>query len=86
MSKTSQALHLDYYALQRRLAEVGVEAAPAAAQQFVELPLRTAIAPVPQCRLEILDHDGGAVHLELAGWSAQDLATFVRSVSGRGNR
>lgn len=83
VSKTSQALHLDYYALQRRLAEIPVAAPQPAAQQFVELALPSAPAPSPHCRLEILDPEGGAVRLELAGWSAQDLAAFVRRIAGR---
>lgn len=83
VSKTSQFLHLDYYAVQRRLAEVLVEVPRPAAQQFVELALPSGATPTPHCRLEIRDRDGGAVRLEFAGWSAQDLATFVRTVTGR---
>jgi hypothetical protein len=84
VSKTSQVLHLDYYAVQRRLAVVSVDVPRPAAQQFVELSLPSGAAPTPQCRLEIGDRDGGAVRLEFAGWSAQDLASFVRMVTGRG--
>jgi hypothetical protein len=84
VSKTSQALHLDYYSLQRRLAEVPVETSPPVAQEFVELALPCTTAPTSQCRLEILAHDGAAVRVELAGWSPLDLATFVQRVTGRG--
>ena len=84
VSKTSQALHLDYYAVQRRLAEVSVEVPRPVAQQFVELALPSGATPTPQCRLEIRDLDGNPVSLELSGWSVPDLATFVRAVSGRG--
>lgn len=83
VSKTSQVLHLDYYAVQRRLAEVSVELPVPAAQQFVEVTLPAGATPTPQCRLEIRDRDGGAVRLEFAGWSAQELASFVRTVTGR---
>jgi hypothetical protein len=83
VSKTSQVLHLDYYAVQRRLAAGSVEAPSSAAQQFVELTLPSGSAPTQQCRLEIRDRDGGTVRLELSGWSAPDLATFVRTVTGR---
>ena len=82
VSKTSQALHLDYYALQRRLAEASIERPRPAAQQFVELSLPPGATSSPQCRLEIRDHDGSTVRLELSGWSAPDLATFVRAVTG----
>ncbi len=81
VSKTSQALRLDYYAVQRRLASS--ERAGSAAQQFVELELPSGGTSSPQCRLEIRDHDGGTVRLELAGWSMQELATLVRTVTGR---
>jgi len=80
----NQALRLDYYALQRRLAKVPAEAPPPAAQQFVELALPSAPPSPTPCRLEILAHDGAAVRVELAGWSPQDLATFVQRVTGRG--
>jgi len=84
VSKTSQVLHLDYYAVQRRLAEVSVEVPSSTAQQFVELALPSGSTPTPHCRLEIRDRDGSTVRLELSGWSAPDLATFVRTVTGRG--
>jgi len=86
VSKTSQTLHLDYYSVQRRLAEVSIERPRPAVQQFVELELAPGVtsSPSPQCRLEMRDHDGSTVRLELSGWSAPDLATFVRTVTGRG--
>ena len=84
VSKTSQVLHLDYYAVQRRLAEVSVEVPRPADQQFVELALPSCAALSPQCRLEMRDHDGSTVRLELCGWPAPDLAIFVRTVTGRG--
>jgi hypothetical protein len=85
VSKTSQTLHLDYYSVKRRLAEVSIERPGATAQQFVELELAPGVAWTanPQCRLEIRDHDGSTVRIELSGWSAPDLATFVRTVTGR---
>lgn len=83
VSKTSQVLHLDYYAVKRRLAEVSVEVPRPAAQQFVDVALPSGATLTAQCRLEIRDRDGGAVRLEFAGWSAQELASFVRTVTGR---
>jgi len=85
VSKTSQALHLDYYAVQRRLADDApcAEALPEAAQ-FVELTLPTVVhsPPSQQCRLELRDRDGGTVRLDLTGWPGPELAAFVRSVTG----
>jgi hypothetical protein len=81
VSKTSQTLHLDYYALQRRLAESEPKRSRAAAE-FIELSL-PASPQVPRCQLELSDAGGGALRIELSGLSAKDLATFVRTVSGR---
>ncbi|MEO6593817.1 MAG: hypothetical protein ABIP94_03595 [Planctomycetota bacterium] len=88
MSKTSQALRLDYYSVQRRLAEVPIRRPRVSAQQFVEIELAPGVttSPSPQCRLDMRDHDGSAVRLEFSGWSAPDLATFVRTVTGRDKR
>ena len=83
VSKTSQTLHLDYYAVKRRLAGVSVERPRPDTQQFVELALPACATSSPQCRLEMRDHDGSTVRLDLSGWSAPDLATFVRAVTGR---
>lgn len=83
VSKTSQVLHLDYYAVQRRLAEASVEVPRLTAPQFVEVALPSGVAPTRQCRLEIRDRDGGALRLEFAGWSVQELAGFVRAVTDR---
>ena len=81
VSKTSQTLHLDYYAVQRRLAETEPKR-PTVAAEFIELSL-PASAHVPRCQLEISDASGGAMRIELSGLSAKDLATFVRTVAGR---
>lgn len=88
VSKASQALHLDYYAVQRRLANETTVDAAAEATQFVELTLPTGASspPRPQCRLELRDRDGGTVRLDLSGWPGPELADFVRSVTGRDQR
>ena len=83
VSKTSQALHLDYYAVQRRLAEAAVQGPETTGQQFVELALWSGVKSSQHCRLELRDRDGGTVCLDLSGWSALDLASFVRTVVGR---
>lgn len=81
VSKTSQALHLDYYSLQRRLSETGpVRSTPVA--DFVELALPAAPREA-RCRLEIADAGGGSLRVDLSGLSASDLAIIVRAVAGR---
>jgi hypothetical protein len=80
-SKTSQVLHLDYYALQRRL--TGTEPATAiAGTEFVDVAL-PADARGSRCQLEIGDDGGGKLRVDVCGLSAKDLATFVRAVAGR---
>lgn len=88
VSKASQALHLDYYAVQRRLANETTLDAAAEATQFVELTLPTGAPapPRPQCRIELRDRDGGTVLLDLSGWPGPELAAFVRLVTGRDQR
>jgi hypothetical protein len=81
VSKTSQALHLDYYAVQRRLLEAEAKQSAAAAE-FIEVSLPSS-PHVPRCQVEIRDASGGAMRIDLSGLSARDLATFVRTVSGR---
>ena len=85
VSKASQALHLDYYAVQRRLTNETTVDGAAEATQFVELALPTgaSLPPSPQCRLELRDRDGSTVRLDLSGWPGPELAAFVRSVAGR---
>ena len=81
VSKASQALHLDYYALQRRLGE-GLAKSGAREAAFVELSL-PATAPGGGCEVEICDASGAKVRVEVAGLSAAELATFVRTICGR---
>jgi len=81
VSKTSQALGLDYYSLQRRLAETEAKR-PAQAAAFVELSLLPN-PHAPRCQVEICDLGGGKVRVDLSGLSARELASFVRAVSGR---
>jgi hypothetical protein len=80
VSKTSQTLRLDYYALQRRLA-ANTAARPSAPAEFIEVSLPRS-SHGPRCQLEIRDSIGAAMRIDLTGLSAKDLATFVRAVAG----
>lgn len=69
VSKTSQVLQLDYYTMKDRLAEASADASipTAAAQEFMEVALPACVATIPQCRLELRDHDGSTVRVDLSG-------------------
>ena len=82
VSKVSQALGLDYYALQRRTGHKPERTHTQQAEPgFVELSLPAAAGPA-RCHVEFADYRGRPMRVELIGMSPQDLASFVRSVSG----
>ena len=84
VSKTSLALHLDYYALKKRL-EAGPKRLPGgdgAGARFVEIPLR-AVAGGAACVLEVEDGRGARLRVELQGVGAGALPELVRSVWGQ---
>ena len=66
VSKTAQALVLDYYGLKKRLESTpGVsESEPAARREFLEIPL---FASAPDCVLEMADAQGARLRVELRG-------------------
>ena len=81
VSKTAQALGLDYYGLRRRL-----ESAPAAAsaqpeeRRFLEIALPSSVAPVaPECILELEDGQGSRLRVELKGAAPAELETLARA-------
>jgi hypothetical protein len=81
VSKTSLLLHLDYYALQRRLA-AGEPRRRALEARFVEVSLPSS-AGGARCQVEIADPGGREVRVDLAGLSSAELLSLVRTVLGR---
>jgi hypothetical protein len=81
VSRTAQALRLDYYSIKKRLEAAqrprGTREAPES--RFVELPLRAVPAP-PACVLEVEDGRGARLRVELQGFGAGELAGLVRTV------
>jgi len=81
VSKTAQELHLDYYALRRRM-ESGLEERPAReaprAGRFLEIPL--CAPPSPECIVEIEDPRGARLRLELKGVTPAHLETLTRTL------
>lgn len=81
VSQASQALRLDYYAVQRRLAASGAVRSKPSAHEFVELSMPA--ADVGRCQVEVRDEVGDAMRIDVSGLCAKDLAVFVRAVAGR---
>lgn len=82
VGQASQALHVDYYALQRRLAAAGARSAEVSATEFVEVSL-PASGHVGRCQVEIKDASGDALRIDVSGLCAKDMAIFVRAIAGR---
>ncbi len=82
VSKTAQALRLDYYALKKR-----VESAPAKRSaveppseiKFLEIPLG-APSGRPECVLEFEDGQGARLRVELQGPALAELETVARAL------
>ncbi|MCP4201285.1 MAG: hypothetical protein GY769_05050 [bacterium] len=79
VSKTAQALGLDYYGLKTRLEstlEVS-ESEPAAGREFLEIPL---FASAPDCVLEMADAAGLRLRVELRGSAAAHCEPLVQTL------
>ncbi len=79
VSKTSQALGLDYYGLKKR-AEATVEfseSEPAAEREFLEIPL---FASAADCVLELVDAQGTRLRVELRGSAAAHCQTLAQAL------
>ena len=74
ISRTVQELHLDYYALKRRLAP-SVAREP---ERFLEIPLGFAAAA--ECVLELADGEGRRLRIELRGEAKSELASLAREL------
>ncbi len=82
VSKTAQALRLDYYALKKRVESVPKKR-PAGASpsevQFLEIPLG-ASSGRPECVVEFEDGQGARLRVELQGAALAELETVARSL------
>ncbi len=82
VSKTSQALRLDYYALKERV-ELAPEkrstAKPSSEIKFLEIPLG-APSERPECILELEDGQGARLRVELQGSALAELETVARAL------
>ena len=82
VSKTAQALRLDYYALKERVEsapEKRSAAKPSSEIKFLEIPLG-APSGRPECVLEFEDGQGARLRVELQGSALAELETVARSL------
>ena len=82
VSKTAQALRLDYYALKKRVESVPPErpaVAPPSEVKFLEIPLGVPSAR-PECILEFEDGQGARLRVELQGAALAELESVARSL------
>ena len=81
VSKTAQALSLDYYKLKDRLeaaTEEDSSVTPSSARGFVEVPLSVPVAG-PECVLELTDAQGARLRLELKGAAPTQIQILART-------
>ncbi len=79
VSKTAQALGLDYYGLKKRVEspdEIS-ESEPAAEREFLEIPL---FASAADCVLEMVDAEGTRLRVELRGSAAAHCQTLAQAL------
>ena len=82
VSKTAQALGLDYYALKKRVESAVKErpvVAPPSEIKFLEIPLGAPSAR-PECVLEFEDGEGTRLRVELQGSALAQLESVARSL------
>ncbi|MCP4203110.1 MAG: hypothetical protein GY769_14405 [bacterium] len=82
VSKTAQALRLDYYALKKRVASGPEERSavePLSEIKFLEIPLG-APSGRPECILEFEDGQGARLRVELQGSALAELETVARAL------
>ena len=79
LHRTARALHLDYYALKKRLDAAGVEKGPV--PSFIELS-PPAPEPIPECVIELETRNGSKMRIQIKGMGSPDLnalsSTFWR--------
>ncbi len=80
VSKTAQALGLDYYGLKKRLESSPAEGAvaPLSGSGFVEIPLGRPIAG-SECVFELEDSQGARLRVELKGAGPSEVASLART-------
>ena len=83
VSRTSQALGLDYYGLKKRVESTleASESEPAAEREFLEIPL---FASAADCVLELVDAQGTRLRVELRGSAAAHCQTLAQTLWSTG--
>ena len=83
LHRTTQALRLDDYALEKRVEEVasGSESDGEAAATFLELPAPVS-AGASECVIELEDSGGATMRVQLEGAAVPDVTALARSFWG----
>ncbi len=83
LHRTIQALHLDYYALKKRVEDAASDSQPdrEAAATFLELPTPMS-GGVSECIVELEGRSGAKMRLHLKGGAVPDVTALVRSFWG----
>ncbi len=82
VSKTAQALRLDYYALKKRVESSPAKRSagePSSEIKFLEIPLGGPLGR-PECVLEFEDGQGARLRVELQGAALAELETVARAL------
>jgi hypothetical protein len=77
VSRTSDALGVDYYSLKKRSAAIAPEA-PSTGPAFIELPAPTAVGK--HCLIELDNSAGARMRVQLAGYDAEEIKTLARTL------
>jgi len=75
VSRTSDALGVDYYSLKERSEALAPEA-PSARSAFIELPVPAVAAK--QCLIEVDGSTGARMRLQLVGYDADEIEPLAR--------
>jgi hypothetical protein len=70
LNRTARTLKLDYYSLKKRVESVAERGRDEGDSAFLELPI--ALAPAPECVIELED-GGGTLRVHLKGYNGPEL-------------
>jgi hypothetical protein len=78
VSRTAQALSVDYYSLKQRTETAASTQAPALETAFIELPAPALLGK--HCLFELNNAAGATLRVQLVGYDTADVETLARAV------